>query len=405
MAAELSAHLTIDYLISGFRISIGPDSTTPGPRTHIRGLCNAWVEQGAKVRPFLVSSVPGLRRFAGIPESSYSSSSNARVWIADYVRMAASVWAGVVLWTSSIARPAPTVIIERGGVLQSLVSFHPKKRRAIRVIEVNGIASRETAIDRNVLKHVRLATALEQHVFRKADLVIAVSKNLKVELIDFAQLDPDRILVVPNGVSERVANLPRSSTEDCVVGFVGALSAWQHLDRMLIVFCGRLAEMEQAAGRTVRLEIIGDGVDLERLKAARTELGLDDRITFWGPKSHDDALVIMTSWDIGFAGHEKSSSATMYHSPLKIYEYAALGLITVCTYSEDAESLRAAEVPTFYFSSEDEMGDALVASARAHHDQAPSDVTARRGRVRRDHGWGARAARILAAARPLGRDA
>lgn len=394
-SADSDEHPTIDYLISGFRISIGPDSTTPGPRTHIRGLCDAWTRSGARVRPFLVSSVPGLQRFAGIRESSYTASSDARVRVADYARMAASVWAGAVLWVSRIARPTPTIIIERGGVLQSLTSFHPRKRDAVRVVEVNGIASRETALDRNVLKHVRLATALERRVFRRADLLIAVSANLRRELVDFAEVDADRILVVPNGVDERVAQLPRTSTDHCVIGFVGALSAWQHLDRMLRAFHGRLGALDEAAGRPVRLEIIGDGVDLERLREVARTLGLESRLTFTGPRSHDAALRMMTSWDIGFAGHEKSSSSTMYHSPLKVYEYAALGLITVCTYSDDAESLRADGVPTFYFASENEMGLAFIAAARQYRDQHPDAVAARRTQVRARHGWSSRAECIL----------
>lgn len=391
--------MIVDYLVSGFRISVGPRSTTPGPRTHILGLTEALRLMDHEVRLTLVSDVPGLGRFAEITESSYTNTSSAKIWLADGVRIGASLWAGIYLFGTGALTKKPHIIIERGGVLQSLASFHPYKRRAVRIVEANGIYSRETALDRKVLKSKRLATALERHMFRAADFVVAVSENLKTELVDFAGLSPDNVLVVPNATASSLGQVERLPTDKCIIGFVGALSQWQHLDRFVQVFAANQAELTAKAGKPVSLEIIGDGVDAAMLLNLVDTDELRDNVTLWGAEDHGAALQTMRRWNIGFAGHERSSSSTMYHSPLKLYEYGGLGLAMVCTPSADAEGLRASGVPTFIYSSEEEMAGALIQAAQFTRSDSAEAIAERRNAVQREHGWGDRVARILDRAR------
>ena len=397
---RVRGELSVDYLISGFRISIGNQSTTTGPRTHITGIARAWTRAHIEVRVFLVSSVPLLGGFSRITESSYVGASSLKVWVADFVRLGASLWAGFSLWTSRLTSPAPTLIVERSGVLQSLSSFHPHKRRAVRVVEANGLYSRETVLDRNVLKSEMLACAIERHVFRSADLVVAVSENLKREIISFAGISEDAVLVVPNGVDASLSRVAREATRKCIIGFVGALSAWQHLDRMIEVYSECRIKLAEEAGVEVHLEIIGDGVDREKIMQLRSHLDLTGVVTLLGAMPHVDAIQAMRRWDIGFAGHERSSSSTMYHSPLKIYEYAALGLINVCTFSEDAETLRKTGVPTFWYSDSDTLRDALMCAAATFRTRSTEDVVRLRAQVAEEHSWAARAQAILGAALP-----
>lgn len=105
----------------------------------------------------------------------------------------------------------------------------------------------------------------------------------------------------------------------------------------------------------------------------------------------------MAGWTAGYAGHTASSSAAMYHSPLKVYEYAALGLDVLGTRSDDLDALAAAGVPVHVLD-----GDlaSVVRAVRQHAEARPrsdEEVAAVRARLAARHTWDARAAALLAA--------
>jgi glycosyltransferase involved in cell wall biosynthesis len=393
--------LNVDYLVGGFRISVGPDSNTPGPRTHIVSFVEALRRNGHSVRLLLASDLPFMGRFSQVRQSDYAAASPLKVRIADVVRMGAAVWTGANVFWRLRKEPAPDLIYERVAVLQSLTSFHPAKRRAIRVVEANGILSRETAHDRKVLRAEKLAAALERHVLRRADLVVAVSAGLRDELVRFAGLKQDAVLVVPNGVSTATVAMPRIVRDDeVVIGFVGSIVKWQHLDRFLETFADALPRLDEAAGgKRVVVEIIGDGAEFRTLVDAVERLNLGERVRLLGRLPHEEALTRMTEWNIGFAGHEKSSSDRMYHSPLKVYEYAALGLATVCTYSDDASALQRSGVPTYFYSDQESLSFALAAAVLGESVVTAEAIAERRETIARDHSWSERLGRVLDAAR------
>jgi glycosyltransferase involved in cell wall biosynthesis len=400
-AGDAAAQLNVDYLVGGFRISIGPDSNTPGPRTHIVSFVEALRENGHSVRLLLASDLPLMGRFSRVRQSDYAAASPLKVRIADVVRMGAAVWTGANVFWRLRQKPAPDLIYERVAVLQSLTSFHPAKRRAMRVVEANGILSRETAHDRKVLRAEKLAAALERHVLRRADLVVAVSAGLRDELVRFAGLDASAVLVVPNGVSSATTAMQRVVRPDeIVIGFVGSIVKWQHLDSFLDTVADSLARLDEAAGgKRVVVEIIGDGAEYRTLVDVVARRGLEDRVRLLGRLPHEEALGRMTGWNIGFAGHEKSSSDRMYHSPLKVYEYAALGLAAVCTYSDDAAALQRSGLPAFFYSDQESLAFALEAAVLGESVVTPETIAERRAGIARDHSWSERLGRVLDAAR------
>jgi glycosyltransferase involved in cell wall biosynthesis len=399
--ADGSAHLNVDYLVGGFRISVGPDSNTPGPRTHIVSFVEALRENGHSVRLLLASDLPLMGRFSRVRQSDYAAASPLKVRIADVVRMGAAVWTGANVFWRLREKPAPDLIYERVAVLQSLTSFHPAKRRAMRVVEANGILSRETAHDRKVLRAEKLAAALERHVLRRADLVVAVSAGLRDELVRFAGLDASAVLVVPNGVSSATTARERTIRPDeVVIGFVGSIVKWQHLDSFLDTIADTLPRLDEVAGdKRVVVEIIGDGAEYRTLVDVVARRGLGDRVRLLGRLPHEEAIRRMTEWNIGFAGHEKSSSDKMYHSPLKVYEYAALGLAAVCTYSDDASALQHSGLPAFFYSDQESLAFALEAAVLGESVVTPETVATRRAAIARDHSWSERLGRVLDAAR------
>lgn len=399
---ETVAH--VSYLVGGLRISLGDDSTTPGPRTHILGFTHALRRLEVRVDLHVASSFPGMRRFTRVKQADYRGMSRRRVLLVDLARLGCGLWCGVHTFLRGLRNSrGADVIYERTAVFQSMSSFHPAKRRAIRVVEANGVLSRETAHDRKVLVLERLAAAIERRVLRRADLIVAVSDALKSELAAFANVDPDRILVLPNAADRAAVTLPvEHHSDEIVVGFVGSVVAWHRLDKLLQ---GISRVREQIHPTKIRVEIVGDGPVLGELRELSEELGLAEDVTFLGRVPHARALERMKSWSIGFAGHEKSSSHVMYHSPLKLYEYAALGLHILCSQSADAASLQDSGAAIFTYDADDD--EALMHQLReavhaASNDRAP-ERRLRRERMRREHTWEARGERFLAHVSGIGK--
>lgn len=375
----------LDYLIGGLRISLSPASTTPGPRSHVLGVLDGLHGHGVRTRLFLASAQPLLGRFAGMPEGSGAGGRVQRV-VSDVVRVLACLWSmlRVRLWSRG---STADVVYERAAVLQCLGIAHTRRSSALYVVESNGIFSRETAQDRQALASTRLAAALERLVYRQADLLVVVSGQLQQEVCAFAGVPDSKVLVVPNAVPDAAFTMPRPlRPATATVGFAGSLVPWQRVDLLLRA----VAQVPE-----VRVEVIGDGPQLEGLRKMATELGLNGRAEFLGRLEHDVALQRMAGWTAGYAGHVASSSASMYHSPLKVYEYAGLGLDLVSTRTSDSEQLARDGVRVHYI----EGDEASVASAVQGHagDPRPDDeeIADVRRRLRERHSWSARVRPLL----------
>lgn len=392
--------MNISYLVGGLRISLDRNTHTPGPRTHINGIVDAWKALGHKVSVNVVSTYPLLARFSQLPESAYAKASRAKLFAADVVRLGIALWSGMVTYVRSWREPIPEIIYERSAAFQSLTSFHRYKRRATRIVEVNGILSREAAHDRNGLVLERIASALERHVVRRADYVVVVSEPLKREVQKFAGLDPKRVLVVPNAVEESLVGsaTPRPGDGPIVVGFMGALARWQQLPEIIATLAGSWGDLLQASsGRRVELRIIGDGPDARAIHDAILSAGLTDRVFMLGRLPREVTIRESSTWSVGVAAHQRSTSVEMYHSPLKLYEYAALGMVLLCTPSGDATNLATDGVPVVQYSGAGDFKSALVSAIVMASRQSSSSVARVQEIVRANHTWNDRAARILRA--------
>ena len=388
----------IDYLVGGIRISLGPKSNTPGPRTHILRFVSAARESGYGTRVLLASEFPFMGRFSAVTHAGYQNLSTARIIAVDVVRLVVMVWCGAVTFIRTSRHPAPEIIYERSAVFQTLSSFHRHKNRAVRVVEANGIFSRETGRDRNISKAEWLTGAIERHVLRRADLVVAVSGALADELASFAGIDRERILVVPNGVDPGLTSIARVASPTFTFGFVGAVVEWHGLDDIVSTICGTLCEANATVdGRPVVVDIIGDGPALEGLRTRVTAAGWDRHVRFRGNLAQDEAVQIMAGWSVGIASHRASSSSAMYHSPLKLYEYAGLGLSIVCTPSEDARRLAESGADVHVFDDVDDLRRLL--QTPEVFVRSADEVEASRSVVAIDHSWSARVHSVVDAVR------
>src|SRR5258708_901759 len=167
-----------------------------------------------------------------------------------------------------------------------------------------------------------LARRLEQYVWRSADFALPVTHVLAQE-IRAAGVQPERLVVIPNGIDPKRFALAQDSeaakaalglSGKLVLGFTGFMRDWHGLSDVLDWMAG------PDVPQHVHLLLIGDGPALSGLKAQAARLNLADRVTFAGLVDRDMVARMVAVFDIAL-----QPKSVEYASPLKLFEYMALG--------------------------------------------------------------------------------
>jgi len=203
---------------------------------------------------------------------------------------------------------------------------HPNVKIAI---ELNAILSNEqfkSVLVRNITK------LFEFKQFRQVDKIFPVSSTLRQSLLD-AGIYMEKIVVNPNGVdvarfdsgllSQRAAlrrqyGIPE---DKFVIGYVGGMEQFRRLPEFVRSY-SLLAN--GALGDKLFLFMVGDGQDFS---AVETELGQvcpEGSYRQLGWQNHADVPNIMATFDLAVMPYTLD-----YCSPLKLFEYMAMGLPTI----------------------------------------------------------------------------
>jgi glycosyltransferase involved in cell wall biosynthesis len=140
----------------------------------------------------------------------------------------------------------------------------------------------------------------------------------------------ERVVVVPNGIDpERFGNnsLPAGATkaklglgDRLVLGFTGFVREWHGLDRVVDLVADRADNSDSNSDSGLHLLIVGDGPARESLQARARERGIVDRVTVTGVIDRDRVRNYVAAFDIAL-----QPSVVPYASPLKLFEYLAMG--------------------------------------------------------------------------------
>ncbi len=175
---------------------------------------------------------------------------------------------------------------------------------------------RELALD-------EAAAAIEAEVFGGADHILAVSQGVADYVIAHGAR-PERVQVLPNGVDAArfhpavtPAALPEAEGR-FVIGFAGSLKAWHGVEILLDAFrelTRRLAGLH--------LLLIGDGPLRAWVDGYVAGAGVGDNVTCTGWVAHDAIPPLLARADVLSAPYPPLDD--FYFSPLKLFEYLALG--------------------------------------------------------------------------------
>jgi glycosyltransferase involved in cell wall biosynthesis len=167
-----------------------------------------------------------------------------------------------------------------------------------------------------------LARWAEGCAWRGADVVLPVTRVL-AQHVAARGVPAARIAVIPNGINEEhfaAAPSPRDAKaalgwpDALVLGFTGFVRDWHGVDRVLRWLAS------PAAPAHARLLVVGDGParpDLERLAA---DLAIAERVRFTGVVPREQVPAYVAAFDVAL-----QPAVVPYASPLKLFEYLALG--------------------------------------------------------------------------------
>jgi glycosyltransferase involved in cell wall biosynthesis len=178
----------------------------------------------------------------------------------------------------------------------------------------------------------------ERALAERAAHVVVVSSRLRDHLRGLG-IPAQKLSVLFNGVNaERFRPDPEAATRvrgrhgleagQPVVGFIGSLRPWHGVDLLL-----------EAAAETPgpRLLIVGDGPQRPALEAAAAERGLAERAVFTGPVPRDQVPAHIAAMDVAVAPYPRL--ADFHFSPLKLFEYMAVGKPLVASRYPDIASV------------------------------------------------------------------
>jgi glycosyltransferase involved in cell wall biosynthesis len=215
------------------------------------------------------------------------------------------------------------------------------------LLEINAPLAAERAKFGN-LALKRLAARCEKAVWSGADIALPVTRVLADMVAQ--ERGPQGIHVIPNGADlsampdpQKVAALrTRLGLQDKVVlGFVGFVRPWHGLE-WAIHALPRLAD-------NVHLLVVGDGPAQAALQDDAARLSVAHRVHFAGRIAHDDVSSFVQNFDIAL-----QTRAVGYCSPLKLFEYMALGRAIIAPDQPNLREVLRPEVDALLFNPDDE---------------------------------------------------
>jgi len=222
---------------------------------------------------------------------------------------------------AAVREHQPEVLYERYNLFLPAGIWLARKYKLPMLLEINApILEERTKYDGLTL--TRLARWSQAYAWKKADMVLPVTQVLG-DMVQAYGVPAERIVVIPNGINGdrfdgntdvEAAKRALGLEGQLVLGFTGFVRDWHGLDKVIDL----IANDPPDALRT--LLVVGDGPARAGLEQQAAKLGIAARVHFTGIVERDDVAKYVSAFDIAL-----QPAVVDYASPLKLFEYLALG--------------------------------------------------------------------------------
>ena len=244
----------------------------------------------------------------------------------------------------------------------------------------------------------RLTRRLETWAVRRADAVAVICDGLKRDLVARG-IDPDRILVSPNGVDMDLFGTPLPRDEALAaslgldgdtIGFIGSFYDYEGLDDLIAAMPAIVAARPQA-----RLLLVGGGPMEAALRAQGAASPVADRIVFAGRVPHTEVERFYSVVDV-LAYPRKAMRLTELVTPLKPLEAMAQGrLVAASDVGGHRELIRDGDTGTLFRADDPQALAAAVTALFADHAAWPARRARARAFVEAERNWSSNISRYF----------
>ena len=320
-----------------------------GQSVHIDEMIAALKQQGVSVRmvePQRVDAMKPARKKQVIPKLVYELLEFGYSGL-EFFKLAAA-----------ILRERPDAIYERENIYMLSGVWAARLFSLPLLLEVNAPLAEERG-KFDGLAMPAFARWTEEVAWRNATYVLPVTAVLG-GIIQKAGVPASRIVVTSNGVdtdafrlvdAQARPRLPDAFKAGPVLGFVGYVRAWHGLPQVVDLL-GADPVLAQAS-----LLVVGDGPARGDLEAQAKRLGVEDRVQVCGVIGRDGLAGYISTFDIAL-----QPEVTAYASPLKLFEYMALGRAIIAPDAPNIREILTHEVDALLF--EPNNPESLAAAIR-----------------------------------------
>jgi len=176
----------------------------------------------------------------------------------------------------------------------------------------------------------KIFSYMDKKICKNADIISAISEEVKKFLVDNIYSGGNKIIINPNGVNAgkfkpngcNYRKMHKISKNDLVIGYSGNIRPWHGVEILIKAF-QLLGEKKY---KNIKLLIIGSGDKkyIDKIKKTVKNKQFKD-IIFTGPVTFDKMPAYLRTCDILVSPQEPSKNLPFYQSPIKLYEYMSIG--------------------------------------------------------------------------------
>ena len=318
-----------------------------GQFVHVEELTNALLEQGHELK-FVAPTVNEQSEFGH--DGGFVSKLKAALpaFIYELLELTYSLWVFIKL-AVAIKQFKPEFIYERYNLYQPAGVWASKLFGIPLILEINAPLVEERS-RYSGLSLKRFAKKIENYTWRGADKCLPVTDVL-ADHVRAAGVPEQNIEVIHNGVrqpfiDEMLATPIQQDKSEIIIGFTGFIHPWHGMDKAIEA----IAEHKELP---LKLVCIGDGAILPELKQQAADLGIADKVEFKGLVTRDKVLDYVKEFDIAL-----QPDVTAYASPLKMFEYMAVGSLIIAPRTPNIEEILSDDTALFF-----DKGDASAFKA------------------------------------------